>query len=126
MSVVAEETDIVAGYRALADWLEQHPDYAESVTVGQCNLWLDTKDDLVSFKRASGAKQLAKGAIGDYFWLSLEFGGGVTLEANVPREQACRRVVTGTTEIPEEIVPAHVEETVEWECDPLLADPVSA
>jgi hypothetical protein len=48
------------------------------------------------------------------------FGGKI--ELSTPREAACRKVVTAVTEVPEKviperIVPARTEETVEWVCD---------
>lgn len=121
-------TEVAAGLRALADWFDENAEYAspEILAPVTVNLFLATKADLIAFKQASGASRLEKNAVGSMFWLRRDFGGGIGVEANVPREEACRRVVTGTREVPEQVVPAHVEEIVEWECEPLLAEASAA
>jgi hypothetical protein len=123
-ATVTETTtpQIIDGLRALADWLEAHPEYATEIMPGRFDLFFKTKDELLAFKDASGATRLDKGAIGSHFWLTRSFGGGITLDGNVPREEACRRVVTGIREIPAQVIPASTEEDVEWICEPLLAD----
>ena len=41
----------------------------------------------------------------------------VTVTYSVDRESVCRKVVTGTKHIEEQIVPAHDEEVTEWVCE---------
>lgn len=60
----------------------------------------------------------------DFLKLKKRFGT-MTLEAVFSRGGVCERVVTGTQEIPETVVPAKVEpartvEIVEWHCPKLL------
>ena len=118
---------LVAGLRAAADWYEQHPEYAERTWGGaRLDMFFETKDQLLAFKHASGATRHEKGAVPSYFWLRRDFGGGIVLDANIPREKACRKVVVGTREVPAETIEAHVEEVIEWQCDPLLSDPEEA
>lgn len=126
--IAAEEqatktSEIVAGLRALADWMESHPEYAghEMMCVGRFDLFLKTKDELLTFRQASGATTLEKGMVGEHFWLRRDFGGAVGIDANIPREQACRKVVVGTREVEALTIEAHTEDVIEWRCDPLLA-----
>lgn len=55
--------------------------------------------------------------------------GPLTYQVWYPRKEICERVVTGTREVPEHVlpaqeervIPAHTEEIVEWHCAPILA-----
>ena len=40
----------------------------------------------------------------------------------IDRQTVCTRKVVGTKEVPERVIPAHVEEIVEWDCKPMLAE----
>jgi hypothetical protein len=57
-----------------------------------------------------------KRGMGTFFTLIRDFGAGVMLHLNFPREDVCERVVIGTEEVPEKVIPAHVQEIVEWKC----------
>jgi hypothetical protein len=46
--------------------------------------------------------------------------GPIELDLCISREQACVRKVVGLKHVEEVVTPAHDEEVVEWECDPIL------
>jgi len=111
------------GLRAMADWFEQNPERMSDLALGGggiiVNLYPGGKKELAQLARKLG--RVEKMQSGNLFYVSRKFGphsiDGVTM-----RDQVCRRIVTGTREIPEEIIPAHDEDIVEWVCDePLLA-----
>ena len=113
--------------RALADWYEQHPG-APLPLFPVLNIFAD--DDPVKAKaqfRKLG--EFEKEYQGDWFVGKKQFGS-LRLELNTKRDKVCRRVVVGTREVPEHIipaqpesiVPAHTEEITEWRCDPILSD----
>jgi len=41
----------------------------------------------------------------------------VTVTYQVDRESVCKKVVTGTEEVPEQVIPAHTKENFEWVCE---------
>lgn len=53
--------------------------------------------------------------------ISMEDGSDekVTISYNVKREAVCKKKVTGTRHVEEHVTPAHDEEIVEWECEPV-------
>ena len=117
--------------RAFADWLDEHPELAVAEDVrldmGTVWLWCSTKEQLVAFKRALPAGMYKKDASEGHVMIVAELCG-LKVRGAVPRREACKRVVTGIREVPEQIVPAetipaHTEEIVEWICDPLLVGP---
>ncbi len=119
-------TTTADGLRALADWLDQHPDAAAEFPRLEATAYADDSPEGLRFwaKAFGNAEKVYDGEL---FRLRRTFGANVTLNALFWRSTVCRKVVTGTVEIPEEhiparIIPARVEETVEWICDdPILA-----
>jgi hypothetical protein len=118
------------GLRAIADFFEQHeeiglPHDAEYFSYFSAQ----TKEEMALLSRALGS---CNKKYGDWqFILSRNFGA-VTFRAIVSREQICKRVVVGKKAIPghvlpakpEEYIPAHEEDVIEWQCDePLLESP---
>ena len=81
--------------------------------------------ELASVAKALG--QAYKATLPAWFSVGRKFGP-ISFEISARRENVCRRVVTGTREVPETVVPAttipaHVEEIFEWECpESLLAE----
>ncbi len=109
------------GLRSLAEWLDEHPDYAAGLaSLGRTfDLPVWTKEELADAARAFG--KATKKIVGPFFTVVKDFGGGVTLEAYTGREKVCRKIVTGTREVPAQTIPAHTEEIIDWVCDePLL------
>ncbi len=104
--------------RALLDFLETHPivpmPYFTTV-----NAFPKHGSDISKIARAM--KPVDKSQLGTLFILSRRFGN-VTLEVNFGRDEVCERVVVGTEDIPEKIIPATTREIVEWVCpDSVLA-----
>jgi hypothetical protein len=103
--------------RRIADWIEVHPDLPlPSQTQLDFLSGVDTKEDLAKFARGFGE-------------CKKDFGG-IKLRAVAWRKNVCERVVVGTREVPEEIiparlVPAHMEDIVEWKCPESLLEEVS-
>lgn len=108
----------IAGLRALAAYLEAHPEVPVPV-LGRMYAFA-TKDKLRAIARA--LRSATKTASGDYFALEKSFGP-VILQVNFPRDQVCRRVVVGVDHVPEKTIPAHIVERVEWFCPESLLRP---
>lgn len=112
-------SEYATALREIADWYEAHPD-VPAPSPAPINLFFGDKDELVAVARAVG-ERLTKSGSGDWYWLRKEFPSGWALEFNVRREQVCTRRVVGTEPVPEQIIPAHTKEIVEWDCHSLLA-----
>lgn len=115
----------IAGIRALADFLEAHP---EVVFTGQTFLSYTDRDGLVA---AAKCGTWRKDYTSDnFFTLDKNFGGGVHLHVYTEREAVCRKVVTGTRIVDAEpakpAVPAHEEPIEEWICDEALLETAGA
>lgn len=119
--ITTEQQEWIDGLRALTDWFEQHPERIEQggddgIIV---NLYPDGKGDTAQLARELG--KVTKEQNNSLFWIRRCFGPH-KIDGVLSRGEVCTRVVTGTKQIPEEVIPAHEEETVEWVCDePLLA-----
>lgn len=114
----AERLDRV---RRLADWLESHP---------ECPLpteWMERRfrayevDDLETAVRiARSVPRVEKRLEDTLFYLTVEPEDGTMLEYVIWRSRVCRPKVVGTRHVEEQVIKAHDEEVVEWECEPLL------
>ena len=114
---MSDNTSFIKGLRQIADFYETHPEIPTPY-VDKLFAFLQTRDQMTEVARAIGTCE--KGADDNYFWLRKTFGT-FKVEWNVSRNVACRRVVVGTREVPEQVIAAHTEEIVEWHCDPILA-----
>lgn len=125
-----EASDVAAGLRDLADFLEDHPEVDVRYAGWSFNLF---PEDLAEIGRG-GYGRLEKKVKGDWYCLIKHFGKHVTLEFNKSRELVCERVKVGEKIIPaeperfipEQVIPAkpeRVEEVYEWKCPPVLAKP---
>ncbi len=121
--VVAEELaerrriELQAAADELADWIDAHPTIEVAVTdsLNYCS----TAAEVAAYARVLG--RVKKKPDGDYMGI-VRYFGPIKVEAYTSRENVCRKVVTGTREIPEQVIPARTEELVTWVCDePLLA-----
>lgn len=109
---------LIDGLRQLATFLESRPDVPLPV-VSQLNAFVD-KETLAQIARSG---KWEKHYIHDWFALRRQFGPAVALDINVPRNEVCRKVVTGTVTVP--AVPAQPErvvETIEWVCEESLLE----
>lgn len=110
--------------RELLNWLEAHPEVPIPDELGSESLGLsiyqwDSKEQAQTMARAMGTFE--KQFDGDYLRLIKKFGSGVKVRAIFSRSQVCERVVTGTREIPEQVIPARTEEISEWKCSSILS-----
>lgn len=104
--------------RRIADWIEEHPelplpyqtalDYYSGTDQNTLK-----KDTLLLFVKAFGSCN--KKFNDTYIVVDKNFGG-ITLRAVAYREAVCERVVVGTRSVPEQYIPGHEEEIVEWKC----------
>lgn len=141
--MITVTTALSTGLREAADLLDQHPDLPQTyITVGSWGvtvswqLTIEYPDDLPAQKaelarivRTIGGKW-DKAQFGDTFHFRRTYGL-LKLDAYVDRPAVCERVVTGTTTVTIPAKAAEPErtetvETVEWRCQPLLADAVTA
>lgn len=133
------KADLIDGLRSLADWLETNPRVADLPNFRPyVSEWIyeyakdengitnysEPDDELSRAKMRQILKALGsckKDYSGSTFSLKKEFGP-IRLAFQTSRETICRKVVTGSREVPEVVLPARTEEVVEWVCeDPLLA-----
>jgi hypothetical protein len=112
------------GLRALADFLDAHPDVLEDVSHSgfDCGAFFDNKTRLAAFAKAVGG-QLDKGKYGGYLEVAKRFGPH-KLTGNVAEDLVCERIVVGTetVEVPDPEAPKVTieREIVEWKCPPIL------
>jgi hypothetical protein len=111
-------TEYAQGLREIADWLEANP---HIFLPGQMFdvFTLNTKKEAEEVLRA--LKPCKKEYAGELFNISRKFGS-ITLRFVFYRNAVCMRRVVGTKEVEEQIIPAHTEDVIEWECgEPVLS-----
>jgi hypothetical protein len=126
--------EYIAGLRALADLLDQHPDVPTPYHGHDVELAIFTrnKDELITTARAlPGKLDKAFDARRDVYGFELHGKiHGLQVIVYAHRDQVCHRVVTGTRQVTK-TVPApdapmveitETVEDVEWQCEPLLAE----
>ena len=116
-SITDEQQAWLDGLRAMADWFEQHPEWIDESYPAWVNIYPSSKANLARLTKDLG--RVEKIHDENLFYVRRRFGPH-QIDGNVMRQEVCRRVVTGTKQIPERVVPAHEEEVVEWECSPSL------
>lgn len=137
-SAITKARAIGDGWRAASEFLKANPDIAEAADTYDHAILICLIDDVmarladyVRRGKAAGAK-VEKHYTNDYGGAKLWFGP-VYVEVYATRDEVCTRVVTGTTEVTEEVpdpealaaVPkvtvTRTEELVEWQCHPILS-----
>ena len=125
-----EHSKYVSGLRAVADFLEAHPELGTPLDV-QFPIFFHGKDAEVRSHAAMAAHVFGRTDKED-------FGGYLQLVANIsgfkfemwyPRNALCRQVLVRTDYISEKVIPASPERVIpaqeipiyEWRCDPILA-----
>lgn len=108
--------------RLVASWFEAHPEVApphDADTIGLYNV--HSREDMERVARNFGSCDKSYGDDG-YFRLRKKIGE-ITIEAVASRDQVCKKKIVGSRVVPEQVIPAYVQEIVEWECfeTPLLA-----
>lgn len=122
-----ERNQQIADMHTMLAWFELHPEIPLPSPTFSLYAW-NTEEEARRMARAMGTFE--KGGNDQFLYLIKHFGK-VQVEAVFTREQVCERVVTGTREVPEKIIPAqvveaHTEETFEWRCPQLLKEEVAA
>jgi len=120
--------EYAAGLRELADWIEANPEMPRPGGTLTCYSLNSREEAAACLKALTPCKK-------DYtesnFYLSREFGP-VKLTFMFYRTAVCQRRIVGQRQVgtqviparitPEEVIPAHTEDIVEWDCgEPLLA-----
>ena len=138
-----DRADYIAGLHALADMLDQHPELPlpSTGTSTAFDWWIwdheneNSKAVLAEIVRLiPGAKNKVVGEGSTASWFTVEASlRGLRIDVNAHRASVCRRVVTGTREVTEEVpdpdalatVPkvtvSKTVEDIEWVCEPLMA-----
>lgn len=146
MAAPDERARYIDGLRVLAAALEQHPEIPLPDTTQEIRFCFFGPDEREAMAAAAQAIPCAwRKEFGDadpdgrwpaFFWLHGELGG-LRVKMSALRDTVCRRVVTGTRKVTEEVpdpealkaVPkktvTRLIEDIEWDCGSLLA-PVTA
>lgn len=128
-----DRDELVAGLREFADFIEEkglelpleYPHMKLTQYVYNNYRKLDFKEiegsDKAKMRRAALTLSRAEKIWGLYYFdLRREFGP-VSIVFSIAREKICEKKVVGVKEHPEQIIPAHTEELIAWEClDPIL------
>lgn len=108
--------------RKIAAWFEAHPEVKLPHDAHEVNLFnIHTREEMEKTARIFGSCEKEYTDTG-LFMLKKKFGQ-ITLRAVAHRDQVCKRKVVGAKLVPEQVIPAHNVDVVEWECfeTPLLA-----
>lgn len=111
---------LVAGLRALAEFLGSNPAVPSPYSVG-AHAFAPTREALAVAARAG---RWEKDGNDNYFWLRMRFGPAVTLDVNTSRAKVCRQVVVGKRTI--EAQPGREVDVVEWICDESILSAVQS
>lgn len=110
---MTDRAEFVAGLRALAEFLEQHP----AVAVPSHSSFSTYVFSRAELQEQARAATWDKGVNGNYAELTRSFGP-LTYTIFADREQVCKRVVVGQREVPAQPAqPARLEDVVEWRCE---------
>jgi hypothetical protein len=117
----------IAGLREVADFYEERPGLKFPTWAGFfVNAY--TKTEMQKIARQIGSAKKSVETPCDSFRLSKTFASGIELIFDTSRSLVCRRLVVGTKDVPEmpvpareqQVIPAHAEEIIEWQCDESL------
>jgi hypothetical protein len=121
--VAAARADFVAGLHTLASFLAEHPNAPLPYSI-YAGTYVETLEEVRAITHGTGSwsKSYNDYAVEYLKKFTDAKYGGVRYVVSLERTKACRKVVTGTKHIPEEIVPEKVipardEEIIEWICD---------
>jgi hypothetical protein len=114
--------------RLIADWVEVHPEIPVPSNEAIKIFAAGDKDRLKLCARALGDSEKIHSLEFNLFTLRKRFGC-LYVDVIISRSAVCKRIVKGTKPVPEvtipakpeQVIPAHEEEIVEWDCsEPLL------
>lgn len=114
----------IQGVREMLNFLEANENIELPFTDNLSVYSYNTKEEAKMLVKALG--ECEKKYLDEVFWLCKQFGA-VTLSFMFTRGSVCNRIVVGTEEIPETIIPetirpAYTKEIVKYECEPILAE----
>ncbi len=118
-----ETKEYVQSLRLIADWFEANPEVPIPHDADVFYLYsLDTRKEMEMVARIFGSCE--KEYTAGLFKLKKKFGE-IEMCVVATREQVCKRKVVGAKLVPEQVIPAHNVDIVEWECfdTPLLSAP---
>lgn len=109
-------------YRAMADYLEAHPDTPVNKRVVTFDIWSKTDTAAQRRELIAAVGSVEKVYLGSLFVLRKQIAEDVQIEWNTNRENACRQVQVGEREVELPAQPAReartiVEPVFEWRCD---------
>lgn len=109
-------------YRAMADYLEAHPDTPVTTRVVTFDIWGKTDTAAQRRELIAAVSSVEKVYLGSLFVLRKQIAEDVQIEWNTNRENACRQVQVGEREVELPAQPAReariiVEPVFEWCCD---------
>lgn len=129
---VDERTEYIAGLRALADVLEADADltlpYTGTSDYGRLAIFTDTRRALQLWAKAiPGTKDKEVSEDASYGFELLGALRGLHLCIYGKRDQVCIRRIVGQQTVTKTVATAYeekdvVEDIIEWDCGPLLAD----
>lgn len=108
----------IKALRELANFLESREDAV--LPVGDA-MHAYTSDGEVFKRGVKAIGLMGRKHFDDWANYIVDFGA-IRYVLYTPREAVCKRIVKGTENVPEQVVPAHVKEIVEWECEPWFAN----
>lgn len=116
-----ENKEYADSLRMIADWFEAHPDMPLPYQADEIDIFaVHSREQMENVARQFGSceKEYSEGL----FMLKKKIGE-ITLRAVANRNEVCKRKVVGAKLVPEQVIPAHNVDIVEWECfeTPLLA-----
>lgn len=122
----ARKVTYVADMRALADYLEEHPDLIPAWGTIELSHFFSTEEDTpkgIELAKKMGGFEKESGS--SYLYLTHAVGIH-KVRVLINHEKLCVKTITGTRTVPAkpaqiiEAVPEHVEETFEWVCPPSI------
>jgi hypothetical protein len=119
----------IEGLRQIADALENHTELRIPY-VGSIIHRVEDLGEMLAVGKAFGGKWEKNATDYGDFQLIRRFSDDLQYTVYTARENVCTRVVTGTKHVPEKVVearpasvvPAHVEDVVEWHCPGSLTE----
>jgi len=108
--------------REVADWYEAHPEaplpHQEAFDVRLYGV--HSKEDAANLIRLFGT--CAKDWSASFLCVVKLLPSGAKITGVFDRSRVCTRKVVGTRIVPKQVTAEHIQEIVEWNCDPLLKE----
>lgn len=105
--------------RLIADFFEKRPDLPTPRISAFLTAYCD-RETFLDVARTVG--KATKTFDKSFANLNVKITDDVTVQFYTYRTEVCERRVVGTREVEAQYAPAYVEEIVEWDCHPILAE----